>query len=212
MGQFLDLESWFLQPTTRSRAIWQAVTPSDAANSGGPGQDGQADSAAGPQAGGAVGILVGFSGLFREDNLTAGETGAWNTCAALVRDDILFKDRGEEVWNRVGRPETIQCGRSGDSWSARPGRRGIRRVSSWRRRVATVPMTHGALVADIKSLAERVGLDPGSYAEHSLRRGGATAAMRLDVNNMCIKMQGDWKSDCFERYCELDQEQKLVPP
>ncbi|KAK3260336.1 hypothetical protein CYMTET_30697 [Cymbomonas tetramitiformis] len=27
-----------------------------------------------------------------------------------------------------------------------------------------------------------------------------------------IKMQGDWKSDCFERYCELDTEQKLVLP
>ncbi|KAK3243604.1 hypothetical protein CYMTET_46759 [Cymbomonas tetramitiformis] len=64
----------------------------------------------------------------------------------------------------------------------------------------------------IKPLAERVGLDPSSYAGHSLRRGGATAAMRLDVNSIYIKLQGDWKSDCFERYCELDTEQKRIFP
>eukprot|EP00854_Cymbomonas_tetramitiformis_P031232 gene31232-biopygen32684 len=80
------------------------------------------------------------------------------------------------------------------------------------RRASVVPLTHDALVAGIKPLAGRVGLDPASYAGHSLWMGGATAAMRLDVNSMYIKMQGDWKSDCFERYCELDTEQKLVLP
>ncbi|KAK3232623.1 hypothetical protein CYMTET_57039 [Cymbomonas tetramitiformis] len=80
------------------------------------------------------------------------------------------------------------------------------------KRASVVPMTHDALVAGIKALAERVGLNPASYAGHSLRRGGATAAMRLDVNSLYIKMQGNWKSDCFERYCELDTEQKLVLP
>eukprot|EP00854_Cymbomonas_tetramitiformis_P034315 gene34315-biopygen25218 len=80
------------------------------------------------------------------------------------------------------------------------------------RRASTVPMTHDAFVTGIKSLAERVGLNPASYARHSLQRGGATAAMRLDVNSIHIKMQRDWKSDCFERYCELDTEQRLILP
>ncbi|KAK3252543.1 hypothetical protein CYMTET_38156 [Cymbomonas tetramitiformis] len=51
---------------------------------------------------------------------------------------------------------------------------------------------------------------PTSYAGHSLRRGGATAAMRLDVASIYIKTGLDWKSDCFERYCELATEQKLI--
>ncbi|KAK3251316.1 hypothetical protein CYMTET_39335 [Cymbomonas tetramitiformis] len=63
-----------------------------------------------------------------------------------------------------------------------------------------VPMTHEVLVAGSKELAQKVCLEPGSYAGHSLRRGGATAALRLDVNNIYIKLQGDWKSDCFEGY------------
>ncbi|KAK3254328.1 hypothetical protein CYMTET_36452 [Cymbomonas tetramitiformis] len=33
-----------------------------------------------------------------------------------------------------------------------------------------------------------------------------------NVNNMYIKMQEDWKSDCFEPYCELDTKHKLVLP
>eukprot|EP00854_Cymbomonas_tetramitiformis_P034054 gene34054-biopygen7328 len=78
------------------------------------------------------------------------------------------------------------------------------------KRALVVPLTHDALVTGIKALAERVRLEPAIFAGHSLRRGGATAAMRLDVNSMYIKMQGNWNSDCFERYCELDTEQKLV--
>ncbi|KAK3274151.1 hypothetical protein CYMTET_17656 [Cymbomonas tetramitiformis] len=80
------------------------------------------------------------------------------------------------------------------------------------KRGALVPMAHAALVAGVKSLAERVGLDPARYARHSLRRGGATAAMRLKVEKLYIKLQRDWKSDCWERYCELDDEQRLILP
>ncbi|KAK3262254.1 hypothetical protein CYMTET_28884 [Cymbomonas tetramitiformis] len=84
--------------------------------------------------------------------------------------------------------------------------------------------TRGALVRDdvlfqaggqvvwIRALAQQVGLEPGSYSGHSLRWGGATAALRLDVNNIYIKLQGDWKSDRFEGYRELDREQKLILP
>jgi len=181
-------------------------------------------------------ILVGFFGLFRKDNLTTGKAGAWNSRGALVRDDVLFHMDGSVVWIRVRHSKTIQCGerhhwvplravpgsrlcpvralmRLMERTAGRPGDSALfvmEKVTG--RRAAVVPMTHDALVAGIKSLAERVGLDPSSYAGHSLRRGGATAAMRLDVASIYIKMQGDWKSDCFERYCELDTEQKLILP
>eukprot|EP00854_Cymbomonas_tetramitiformis_P007961 gene7961-biopygen8040 len=129
-------------------------------------------------------ILVGFFGLFRKDNLTTGKAGAWNTREALVRDDILFQEDGSVALFVM------------------------EKVTG--RRASVVPMTHDTLVAGIKARAEHVGLDPASYAGHSLRRGGATAAKCLDVNSMYIKMQGDWKSDCFERYYELGTEQKLI--
>ncbi|KAK3250088.1 hypothetical protein CYMTET_40513 [Cymbomonas tetramitiformis] len=39
-------------------------------------------------------ILVGFFGLFRKDNLTAGKEEAFNSRAALVRDDVLLTEDG----------------------------------------------------------------------------------------------------------------------
>eukprot|EP00854_Cymbomonas_tetramitiformis_P034091 gene34091-biopygen11689 len=80
------------------------------------------------------------------------------------------------------------------------------------RKVSVVPMTHYVLVAGIKTLAQQVGLDPARYAGHSLRRGGAPAACRLDMKSLYIKLQGGYRSDCFERYCELDTVQKLILP
>eukprot|EP00854_Cymbomonas_tetramitiformis_P002581 gene2581-biopygen2513 len=181
-------------------------------------------------------ILVGFFGLFRKDNLTTGKAGAWNTRGALVRDDVLFHEDGSVVWIRVRHSKTIQCGerhhwvplravpgsllcpvralmRLMERTAGRPGDSALFVMEKVTGRLATVvPMTHDALVTGIKSLAERVGLDPSSYAGHSLRRGGVTAAMRLDVASIYIKMQGDWKSGCFERYCELDTEQKVILP
>ncbi|KAK3240388.1 hypothetical protein CYMTET_49750 [Cymbomonas tetramitiformis] len=139
-------------------------------------------------------ILVGFFGLFRKDNLTTGKTGAWNTRGALVRDDVLFQADGKD---------DLQAGGGSPLFV-------MEKVSA--KRGTVIPMTHEVLVAGIKALAQQVGLQPGNYAGHSLRRGGATAALRLDLNRIYIKLQGDWKSDCFEGYCELDREQKLILP
>ncbi|KAK3244803.1 hypothetical protein CYMTET_45600 [Cymbomonas tetramitiformis] len=180
-------------------------------------------------------ILVGFYGLFRKDNLTVGKSQAWNARGALVREDVLFAEAGDVVWIRVRHSKTIQCGER-YHWVplvAVPGSRlcpveALRRlmlateglpeeaplfqVEGRGKRGALVPMSHAALVAGLKSLAVQVGLDPARYAGHSLRRGGATAAMRLNVERLYIKLQGDWKSDCWERYCELDDEQRLILP
>eukprot|EP00854_Cymbomonas_tetramitiformis_P034203 gene34203-biopygen20087 len=178
-------------------------------------------------------ILVGFFGLFRKDNLTTGKAGAWSTRGVLVRDDILFQEVRFVMWIRVRHSKTIQCGerqhwvplravpgsllcpvralmRLIERTAGRPGDSALfvmEKVTG--RQASVVPLTHDALVAGIKALAM---WDPASYAGHSLRRGGATVAMRQNVNNMYIKMQEDWKSDCFEPYCELDTKHKLVLP
>eukprot|EP00854_Cymbomonas_tetramitiformis_P034084 gene34084-biopygen10978 len=158
-------------------------------------------------------ILVGFFGLFQKDNLTTGKTGAWNTRGALVRDDVLFlEDGGVAVQGSLLCPVRA-VRRFMERTAGRPEDSVLFVMEKLTgRRASVVPLTHDALVAGIKALAERLGLDPASYARHSLQRGGATTAMRLDVNNIYIKMQGDWKSDCFKRYCELDTEQKLILP
>jgi len=46
----------------------------------------------------------------------------------------------------------------------------------------------------VKKLAERSGLDPHSYATHSLRTGFATSAGRANKSEAAIMRQGRWKS------------------
>ncbi|KAK3264485.1 hypothetical protein CYMTET_26779 [Cymbomonas tetramitiformis] len=125
-------------------------------------------------------ILVGF-GLFHKDNLTAGKTCAWNTremgaSAGGAGLSAVPSAAPRRLMERT-------AGRPVDSALFV-----VEKVTD--KRVVTAPMTHGALVAGSKSLVKRMGSDPVSYARRSLRSGGATAALLLDVNNMHIKLQG----------------------
>ncbi|KAK3241439.1 hypothetical protein CYMTET_48790 [Cymbomonas tetramitiformis] len=127
-------------------------------------------------------ILVSFFGLFRKDNLTTGKADAWHTQGGLRWVPL------RAVSGSLLCPVRALL-RLMERTMGRPGDSPLfvmEKVTG--RRGTVVPMTHDA------------------------QRGGATAAMRLDINSIYIKMQGDRKSDCFERYCELDTEQKLVLP
>jgi len=63
-----------------------------------------------------------------------------------------------------------------------------------------------------KILAGKIGLNPDKVSGHSFRRGGATFAFGLTNNHSLIKYVGDWLSDCYLIYNEMDSEQmKLLP-
>ena len=62
----------------------------------------------------------------------------------------------------------------------------------------------------IKFLAADIGLDPVNYSSHSLRRGGASWAYRAGCSSEQIKLQGDWKSDCFSIYIDSSFEDRTV--
>lgn len=47
-----------------------------------------------------------------------------------------------------------------------------------------------------------VGLNTELYAGHSLRQGGSTFAMQCGVPVELIMIQGDWKSNAYERHLE----------
>ncbi|KAK3283443.1 hypothetical protein CYMTET_8864 [Cymbomonas tetramitiformis] len=184
-------------------------------------------------------ILVGFYGLFQKDNLTVdGEvpgvelqrsTGAGGRALCcdgrcgldpsealedhLVRGAVPLGaaggGAGDEVMPGGGTPSRLMLATGNLPEEAPP----LFQVEGRRKRGALVPVTHAVLVAGLKRLAEQVGLDPARYAGHLLRRDRATAALRLKVDRLFyIKLQVDWKSDCYERYCELDEEQRLILP
>ncbi len=47
------------------------------------------------------------------------------------------------------------------------------------------------------------GFDTALYSGHSLRRGGASCAFQAGAPPAYIKLQGDWKSSCWERYVHI---------
>ena len=74
------------------------------------------------------------------------------------------------------------------------------------------PLTHSQFVSAFKFLVSRAGLDWNQYSGHSFRRGGATFAFRIGVSAEVIKAQGDWKSEAYIRYIELDDSSRLALP
>ena len=75
-----------------------------------------------------------------------------------------------------------------------------------------VPMTRTYFVDHFKKLAEKAGYNPRKYSGHSFRRGSGTRAFNLGCNRDLIKWQGDWVSDAWESYIELEYSKKLEVP
>ena len=53
------------------------------------------------------------------------------------------------------------------------------------------------------------GLEPQHYGAHSLRIGGASAALAAGVPPALIRMMGRWSSDVYEIYCRASDEAVL---
>jgi hypothetical protein len=51
-----------------------------------------------------------------------------------------------------------------------------------------------------------VGCDPALFGAHSLRIGGATAALAAGVDPAIIRCLGRWSSDVYEIYMRLSRE------
>ena len=55
----------------------------------------------------------------------------------------------------------------------------------------------------VKKIVLAVGENPNLYGSHSLRIGGATAALAAGVSPAHIQLLGRWDSDCYQIYCRL---------
>ena len=47
-----------------------------------------------------------------------------------------------------------------------------------------------------------IGLDPSNFSSHSLRRGGTSYAMSLQIPGEMVQSMGDWKSDAYKQYID----------
>ena len=62
------------------------------------------------------------------------------------------------------------------------------------------PLTRVEFVDFVRSILESMGPNSSSYAGHSFRIGGATAAAAAHIPDHLIKSMGRWSSDCYQTY------------
>ncbi|RKP04839.1 hypothetical protein THASP1DRAFT_26585 [Thamnocephalis sphaerospora] len=55
----------------------------------------------------------------------------------------------------------------------------------------------------LRSMLSTAGLSGHYYTCHSFRRGGASAAFEAGVPAKFVRLQGDWQSDVYLRYIQL---------
>ena len=66
--------------------------------------------------------------------------------------------------------------------------------------------TRRDVAAMVKALMKSIGLDPAMFGAHSLRIGGATAALAAGVSPTLIRISWRWASDVYEIYCRLSRQ------
>jgi len=71
----------------------------------------------------------------------------------------------------------------------------------------------GITVAELRDMVKRlmqaIGLDPSVFGAHSLRIGGATAALAAGVPPSLIRLMGRWSSDVYLIYCRMSMQAAL---
>ena len=68
------------------------------------------------------------------------------------------------------------------------------------------PLSSAKMTAVVKWLMESVGEDKSLYGSHSLRIGGATAALAGGVPPEVIRIMGRWDSEVYEIYCRMSRQ------
>ena len=71
------------------------------------------------------------------------------------------------------------------------------------------PILYKWFLARLRELLKGLGCEPSEFGSHSLRRGGASWALRCGLQSDVIKVLGDWKSQAYQAYLEIPVEQKL---
>ena len=65
------------------------------------------------------------------------------------------------------------------------------------------PVLYGWFMNKLKVVLQSCGKDPKLFGSHSLRRGGASWALRCGLGSDTIRILGDWKSNAYQAYLEI---------
>ena len=73
-----------------------------------------------------------------------------------------------------------------------------------------LPITYRDLTVQMRAWLDKVGVkDSRLYLSHSLRWGATTKAFKSGIPEETIMTMGDWSSQCYKNYIEVDLESKV---
>ena len=71
------------------------------------------------------------------------------------------------------------------------------------------PVLYGWFMKKLKGVLLSCGQKPDRFGSHSLRRGGASWALRCGLSGDMIRILGDWKSDAYRAYLDVPLIEKV---
>lgn len=161
-------------------------------------------------------LSVGVYGLFRSGELTVKTRDAVPTCDLLTRGNAHWND--ESVVIHLVSSKTDPFREGVDVVLHKNGSR----TCPWTllrllwdsstddsanaplfQHADASPLQYRELNNAIKALARLVGLDPGMFAGHSMRIGGATSLAMLGYSEHIIKALGRWTSLSYQAYARM---------
>ncbi len=172
--------------------------------------------------------LVGFYGLLRVSNILPPSVGEFNPEKHLTRRDFRVSKEGVIMslgWaknNQFGErvvqvplprlidhvlcPVTALERAFGVTGEADPsGPAFMRRCKNGK----LTPVLYDWFRKRLLGLVKRCGFEGEQFGTHSLRRGGASWALKCGLSSDVIRLLGDWKSDAYQCYLEVPLEDKI---
>ncbi|XP_066298120.1 integrase/recombinase xerD homolog [Branchiostoma lanceolatum] len=173
--------------------------------------------------------LVGFFSFFRKSNLLPKTAKTFDPVKHLCRKDFRFFEWGAVItvrWSKTiqFRERTLQIPiprvngsplcptaalEKAFALTHAANRDGPAFVLPQETGTRYVPLTHQPFVTLLRHLLHLCGYPKTQYSGHSLRRGGATWASDCGIPAELIKLQGDWKSNAYQRYTTVTLKGRL---
>ena len=179
----------------------------------------------------AAGLTAAFCGLLRGAEFALQEGEVFDPSRHLTRADVKFFEK-DGVWyaiirmrpaKKAGATKTLPLVLGGGGTLLDP-------VAALKHlfeidpvpeeQMATTPLfRHGGAAftvegvrAMVKAMMASIGLDPARFGAHSLRIGGATAALAAGLSPAAIRAAGRWASDVYMLYtrCNMQASQRLA--
>ena len=172
-------------------------------------------------------LSTSFCGLMRAAEVAVQSGEPFDAQYNLTRSDVSFKvdEKGVEYMVVMMRPSKQYPGARKDiPLLIQSGGTLLDPVKAVRRMIeldpvpademATTPLfrLRGKAIsvpqvrAMVKVLMQSIGLDQSRYGAHSLRIGGATAALAAGLSPATIRAAGRWSSDIYVIYCRISKE------